>query len=187
MILLQLFIQFFKVGLFAIGGGLATLPFLYELQKNTDWYTLSDIANMIAVSESTPGPLGINMATYVGNISAGLLGGVIATLGLITPSIIIICIISNFLIQFEKSIYVKRAMHTLRAASVSLITAAGVGVMKVAFLKDNTFTISTLAANLAIKNILLAIAIFIIMKVWKKAHPIVMIILSGICGFLFKM
>ena len=78
-------------------------------------------------------------------------------------------------------------LSNYRAASVSLITAAGVGVMKVAFLKDNTFTISTLAANLAIKNILLAIAIFIIMKVWKKAHPIVMIILSGICGFLFKM
>lgn len=187
MIYIQLFYQFFKVGLFAIGGGLATLPFLYELQTNTGWFTLADISNMIAVSESTPGPLGINMSTYVGHISSGVLGGAVSTLGLITPSIIIICLISNFLARFKESKYVKRAMHALRAASVALITVACIGVMKVAFLKDGVFSFETVLSDLAIKNILLAVVIFVLMKVFKKVHPIVMILLAGACGFILGM
>ena len=90
----QLFWQFFKTGLFAVGGGLATLPFLQEMSRLTHWFTTTDIADMVAVSESTPGPLGVNMATYVGFKTAGFAGGAIATLGLIAPSIIILLIIN---------------------------------------------------------------------------------------------
>ena len=90
MLILELCFRFFCCGLFAVGGGLATLPFLYNISKETGWYTFSDISNMIAVSESTPGPMGVNMATYVGFTTAGPAGAVIATLGLITPSIIVI-------------------------------------------------------------------------------------------------
>ena len=90
MIYLQLFYEFFKIGLFAIGGGLATLPFLYNLSDKTAWFTHAQLADMIAVSESTPGAIGVNMATYVGYQTVGFFGGVIATIGLVFPSIIII-------------------------------------------------------------------------------------------------
>ena len=100
MIYLQLFWEFFKTGLFAIGGGLATLPFIYEMQAKTGWFTLDDISNMIAISESTPGPMGINMATFTGFTVAGIPGGIIAVLGLICPALVIIIIISNMLEKF---------------------------------------------------------------------------------------
>ena len=97
MIYLRLFLEFFKAGLFAVGGGLATLPFLSNMATSTGWFTHSQLADMVAVSESTPGPLGVNMATYVGYTVKGVPGAVIATLGLITPSVIIILIIALFL------------------------------------------------------------------------------------------
>ena len=103
MILLRLYFEFAKVGLFAVGGGLATIPFLQNMGANTGWFTSTDLTTMIAVSESTPGPMGVNMATYVGFETAGLPGAVIATLGLITPSIIIIMIIAGFLQKFRQS------------------------------------------------------------------------------------
>ena len=107
MILLELFFAFFKVGLFSIGGGLATLPFLYELTEKYDWITVSDISNLVAISESTPGPLGINMATYVGFLQSGVAGAVIASLGLVVPSTIIIIVIAKFLSKFKNSKTVK--------------------------------------------------------------------------------
>ena len=105
MIYLQLFWEFFKTGLFAVGGGMATIPFLYDLSDKTGWFTHNDLANMIAVGESTPGPIGVNMATYVGfltgmresGILTAILGAVTATLGLITPSVIVILIIAAIL------------------------------------------------------------------------------------------
>ena len=97
MIYLKLFWEFFKIGLFAVGGGMATLPFLQELSVRTGWFPQSLITDMIAVSESTPGPIGINMATYVGCNIAGLPGGIIATLGEVLPSVIIVIIVSKYL------------------------------------------------------------------------------------------
>lgn len=134
MIILQLFWEFFKTGLFAVGGGLATLPFLYRMSEATGWFTAGDIADLIAVSESTPGPLGVNMATYVGFKSVGLFGGVISTLGLICPSIVVIIIISRILEKFKESPAVQKVFYGLRPASTALITAAGLGVAKIALL-----------------------------------------------------
>ena len=102
MIYLQLFFEFFKAGLFAIGGGLATIPFLTDIGQRTGWFTSGELANMIAISESTPGPMGVNMATYVGFHTGGIAGGVIATLGLVAPSIIVILIIARFLQKFRR-------------------------------------------------------------------------------------
>ena len=112
-VFLRLFYEFFKVGLFAIGGGMATIPFLYDISNATGWFTHNDLANMIAVSESTPGPIGVNMATYVGFITGDKLGGtfsavlgaIVSTLGLITPSIIIILIIAAVLKNFRDNIW----------------------------------------------------------------------------------
>ena len=110
---LQLFWEFFKTGLFAVGGGMATIPFLYDMADKTGWFTRNDLANMIAVSESTPGPIGVNMATYVGFVSGlgeggtvgAILGAIISTIGLITPSIIIIMIVAAILSSFKDNIH----------------------------------------------------------------------------------
>ena len=129
MIYLRLFWEFFKTGLFAIGGGMATLPFLHDIGEATGWFTQAQLMNMLAVSESTPGPIGINMATYVGFTVAGVPGAVIATLGEVTPSIIVILIIAALLRNFRENRYVDRAFYGLRPASTGLIGAACVSVV----------------------------------------------------------
>ena len=94
MLYLRLFWEFFKTGLFAVGGGLATLPFLQDMSGRTGWFTHAQLADMLAVSESTPGPIGVNMATYVGFTTGGVGGALVATLGLVTPSVIVILIVA---------------------------------------------------------------------------------------------
>ena len=128
MILLKLYWEFFKTGLFAVGGGMATLPFLKNIGETTGWYTYSDLMNMLAVSESTPGPIGINMATYVGFTVAGVPGAITATIGEVTPSIIVILIVAAFLRSFRENPWVERAFYGLRPASTGLIGAACVSV-----------------------------------------------------------
>ena len=131
---LQLFYEFFKVGLFAIGGGLATIPFLSDMAGRTGWFSAGDLANMIAISESTPGPMGVNMATYVGFHTGGVVGGVIATLGLVCPSILVILIIAGFLKKFRESRGVDAVFYGIRPASTALIAAALVEVCSIALL-----------------------------------------------------
>jgi chromate transport protein ChrA len=129
MILLQLFWEYFKVGLFAVGGGMATIPFLYDLADKTGWFTHAQLADMLAVSESTPGAIGVNMATYVGYTTAGVPGAVIATLGLTTPSVIVILLVARALRQFRPNRYVEAAFYGLRPTSTAMIASAGVLVM----------------------------------------------------------
>lgn len=197
MLYLKLFVEFFKVGLFAVGGGMATIPFLYRLSDTTHWFSYNDLANMIAVGESTPGPIGVNMATYVGYITGmnnygvigALLGALIATLGLITPSIIIILIISHFLQKFRNNVLVERTFYGLRPASTGLIAAAGLNVfMRNLFVSKITFNNFFSAIN--IKGFILALVLVILTnfvpKV-KKIHPILFILFSAIVGIIFKM
>ena len=178
MILLDLFFAFFKVGLFAIGGGLATLPFLYELTEKYDWITVSDISNLVAISESTPGPLGINMATYVGFLQSGVAGAVTASLGLVVPSIIIIIVISKFLSKFRDGKIVKDVFYGLRAASTALIAVAGLGVARLAFFGEKVTDFFWQGAVLAV------VLFFAVKKL--KWHPIVFIAISAIIGVIFK-
>jgi len=131
---IKLYLEFFFTGLFAVGGGLATLPFLYEISARTGWFTNQDILNMIAISESTPGAIGINMSTYAGFVTMGIGGGILATLALISPSIIIIVMISKVLEKFRDSKLVQGIFKGLRPASTGLIAAAGLGVAKLALL-----------------------------------------------------
>ena len=198
MIYLQLFWEFFKTGLFAIGGGMATIPFLYEMSDKTGWFTHGDLANMIAVSESTPGPIGVNMATYVGfitgtnqmNFVTGILGAVIATLGLITPSIIVILIIAGFLQAFRKSKYVNSAFYGLRPASTGLITSAGVTVALSVVLFEEKLAEGFSAAAVNWKGIVLAAVLWIFINKVKKTkglHPIVFIAVSAVIGIVFAM
>ena len=178
MILLELFFSFFKIGLFAVGGGLATLPFLYEMANTHSWFDVELISDMIAISESTPGPIGINMATYVGYLNSGLLGAIIAPLGEVAPSIIIITIIAGFLKKFKDNEIVKNVFYGLRAASCALIAAAGLGVVKIAFFGE---TIKEFFWEGAIMAVILYLAIKKL-----KWHPIVFIAISAVIGIIFK-
>ena len=128
--LLHLSFEFSKVGLFSVGGGLATLPFLYHMGQKTGWFTAGDVSDMIAISQSTPGPMGINMATSVGYTIAGLWGAFIAPVALVIPSVIIIIMISHALNRFKDSILVADIFYGLRPASIGLIVTAGISVAK---------------------------------------------------------
>ena len=187
MIYLLLFINFFKTGLFSIGGGLATLPFLYEMSNRTHWFSTSDIADMIAISESTPGAIGINMSTYAGFKTAGYPGGVLATVALATPSMIIILIISGFLQKFKESRHVQNALYGLRPASIAMITTAGLNVAKVALINLDAFQASHNPADLFLwKAILLGIIIFGGQKLFPKIHPVAFIVFSAVVGVVFR-
>jgi len=189
MIFLQLFYEFFKTGLFAVGGGLATLPFLSDMADKTHWFTQDQLADMIAISESTPGPIGVNMATYAGYITAGVPGAIVATLGLITPSVIIILIIAGFLKQFRENKYVDAAFYALRAASTAFIAVSGISVVTISLLDVEAFKNSGLVLDLFnIQGIILAAVILFCTKHKKlgKLHPIVWIALSAVVGIVFN-
>ena len=189
MILLRLFWEFFKTGLFAVGGGMATLPFLYDMSARTGWFTQARLADMIAVSESTPGPIGVNMATYVGFETAGIPGAVVATLGLICPSIIIIILIARVLKQFRESKTVDAVFYGLRPCSIALIAAAGLLVARVTFLNQDALAAGFNPAELLRwKELLLAAVLFVLTRFvepLKKQHPVVFIDLSAAVGILF--
>lgn len=190
MIYLRLFFEFFKTGLFAVGGGMATLPFLYSMSDKTGWFSHGQLADMVAVSESTPGPIGVNMATYVGFTTAGVPGAIVATLGLITPSVIIILIIAGVLQAFRQNKYVDAAFYGLRPCSVGLIAAAGVLVLKLALLNTELFAQTGAWSDLVNGKGLILAALLLFLTRWckptKKLHPIVFILLSAGAGVLFS-
>lgn len=187
MTVLRLFWEFFKAGLFAVGGGLATLPFIYEIGEKTGWFTAADVADMIAISESTPGPMGVNMATYTGFTISGVFGAVIATLGLICPSIIIIIIISNILQKFRQSVAVQKVFYGLRPASTALIAAAGIGVVQISLLNMDYWKASGFGAGLFnYKCIILAAIIYVVYKKVKHS-PIFYIAAAAVIGIIFKL
>lgn len=178
MLYLELFAAFFKIGLFAIGGGLATLPFLQELARTKDWISMEDVSNMVALSEATPGPLGVNMSTYAGFLQSGVPGAIVASLSLVLPSLLIILIVSRVLDQFRDSQLVKTLFYGLRPASAALIAAAGWEVAKITF-----FALDFSAFFW--KNALLAIGIFILLQK-TKWHPVIFIAASAVIGILFQ-
>ena len=192
MIYLRLFYEFFKVGLFSVGGGLATVPFLTDMGSRTGWFTAGDLANMLAISESTPGPIGVNMATYVGFHTGGIPGGIVATLGLIAPALIVITIIAGFLKKFRESRVVDSVFYGLRPASTALITAALIQVCTIALM----FHEVPVPEYGVIKTqlfywpaIALAAVVFICLQIkpFKKLHPIVFILASAVAGIIFKL
>ncbi len=191
MIYLQLFYEFFKVGLFSVGGGLATIPFLEDLAVRTGWFTAADLADMIAVSESTPGPMGVNMSTYVGFTCAGVPGAIVGVLGLITPSIIVILIIAGFLQKFRDSKAVDAVFSGLRPASTALITAAGISVALIALSQQiELLTADGIPVTVPYwPAIVIALVVFLCMrwKALKKVHPIVYIGLAALVGIVFQL
>ncbi|MEG1858700.1 MAG: chromate transporter [Pseudoflavonifractor sp.] len=188
MIFLSLFSEFFQVGLFSVGGGLATIPFLQRMGVATGWFSPAELVNMIAVSESTPGPMGINMASYVGFTAAGPLGCAVATLGLITPSIVVILIVAKFLQRFRRSRIVDDVFSGLRPASTGLVAAAGIAVARIALMTGAAWTgLASLTGLFHWKGVLLAAAVFVCLQIkpLKKIHPILFIAASAVIGIVF--
>ena len=192
MMLLRLFYEFFKVGLFAIGGGMATFPFLTDLAAKTGWYTQAQLVDMVAIAESTPGPIGVNTATYVGFTVAGIPGALTATIGLITPSVIIILIIARVLARFRDSKLVQNVFYGLRPASTGLIAAAGFSVVLLALTGAQVDSVQGLLhwqGSIHWPGILLAAVLLMLtrrVKQTKNLHPVVFIALSAVVGIVFR-
>ena len=183
MTLLILCLEFFKTGVLSVGGGLATLPFLYEMADKYPWFTRAQLSDLIAVSESTPGPVGVNMATYAGYTTAGVPGAILATFSLVLPSIIVILIVARFLQRFQDSVIVQRVLSGLRPASVGLIAAAGFGILKLALQID-------LGADMWISWKALGAGFVIVglyMIFGKKLHPIAFIALGAVAGLVMQL
>ena len=198
MVYLRLFFEFFKTGLFSIGGGMATIPFLYKMSDATGWFSHNDLANMIAVGESTPGPIGVNMATYVGFVTGmeqgglpfAILGGIVATCGLFIPSFIVILIVASFLKAFRDSKYVNFAFYGLRPASTGLIAAAGISVLQSALLFPEEFANGFTLNGINWIGCVLAVVLWVLTNKVKKTkglHPVIFIAFSAIVGIIFKM
>ena len=184
MIYLQLAFEFFKIGLFSVGGGMATQPFLMDLTTKYDWYTASELANMVAISESTPGPVGINMATYAGYQAAGVAGSLAATLSLVAPALIIMIIIAKFLENFSENKTVKAAFYGIRPAVAALIGYAVWELLKIALI-----TIENGSIEINYLNVVICLGTLCLLQIKKlgKLHPLVWIVAGAIVGIVFKM
>lgn len=180
----QLFTEFFQIGLFAVGGGPATIPFLMDIPSRHDWYTRLDVVNMLAVSESTPGPIGINMATYAGYHAAGLAGGIAATLSLVLPSLIVIVVIAKLLENFSQNRYVRSAFGLIRPAVTGLIASAVLGIFQTAL-----FTAEDGSFQFPVFSLILCALFFVVMnlKVCKKIHPFFWMVAGAAVGLIFQM
>jgi chromate transporter len=173
--------EFFKIGLFSVGGGLATLPFLYQLADRYDWLSYETIADMIAISESTPGAIGVNMATYTGFQAAGIPGAVIATLGLAAPSIIVILIVARILTAFKESPLVAAVFRGLRPAATGLIAAAGFGVIRLSLYNGRA---PLWYDRIRWQELVLFALLFLLICRFKK-HPVWYILAAGVAGILW--
>lgn len=190
MIFLRLFIEFFKTGLFSIGGGLATIPFLKSMGQNLGWFDEKLLSNMIAVGESTPGPIGVNMATYVGytvgydnyGIVGALLGGFTATFALVLPSVLVVLVIARLLSAFRENRFVSRAFYSIRPAVTGMIASAAVMVIQSAVFTGN----GGILKSIDIKALVLFAGLLLFTnKV--KLHPILYILIAGVVGAIFSM
>lgn len=187
MIYLTLAYEFFKIGLFSIGGGMATLPFLMDLTEKYDWFTASELANMVAISESTPGPVGINMATYAGYNAAGVPGALISTLALTAPALVIIVVIAKFLENFSENTTVKAVFYGIRPAVAALIGYAVWELLKITLITVSNDSSHIMQINYL--NIFICIVFFALLQIKKlgKLHPIVWIAAGAFVGIICKM
>lgn len=184
MIWISLIIEFFKTGLFALGGGLATIPFLQDMIENYGWFDQAVLMDMIAVGESTPGPIGVNMATYVGYISTNsLLGGIVTTLSLVAPSVVIIIIVAQFLKKFKESKLVQSAFYGLRPAVCAMIASAALGIFITTMFQDSLISIK----NINMISLIVFLGLFLFTRWKKNLHPIVLIIGCAIIGIMLQL
>ena len=188
--LLLLFVEFFKTGLFAVGGGLATVPFIRDMGATYGWITEFELANIIAIAESTPGPIGVNTATYVGYLVCGIPGAILATLGLVTPSVIIIILVAKAIRKYSDSYLVRSLFRALRPAAIGLITAAGFSLLLTSLGVSANFTRFAFSANWYSLLKLGIYGVFTFFAFWKrtaKIHPLFFILAGGAIGAILSL
>ena len=171
MIYLHLILEFFKIGLFSFGGGYATIPFLYHISEIYRWYSLDELTQMVAVASITPGPVGINVATYAGLKSAGILGSVLATTSEMLPSLILVIIVSKLLKKFSDNFYVKSIIETLKPISCALLTAVAIGLLK---------------PSLGDIKAMILLAVLLVISWKSKKDPLFYILISAVIGVIIK-
>ena len=171
MIFLELFWTFFTIGAFTFGGGYAMLPLIQIEVVNKGWLSNDAVVNFVAVSESTPGPFAINMATYVGSEKGGILGAACATLGVVLPSFIIILIVAKCYDRFKQSKLVKGAMSGLKPAVIGMIGTAVLSIGKTVFVQPGLWVSACIFAVMAV-------------LAFKKVHPIIIVCISAAAGIL---
>jgi len=182
--LLYLFATFFRIGLFAIGGGLATLPYLFELADKSDgWLSREMIGDMLAVAQSSPGAVGVNLSAYTGVRYAGIPGAFTAVLGLVAPSIVIIIIVAKTLTAFKENTVVKSFMAGFKPAATALISVAGLGAISLSLWNSAA---QTWLYFIRWKESLIFLVFFILIFKFKK-HPIFYIIAAAIVGVALKL
>ncbi len=181
MIYILLFFTFFKIGLFTFGGGYAMIPLIQSEVTAREWATLEELVDFIAISESTPGPFAINIATYIGNQTGGLLGSVCATLGVVMPSFIVILLVAKFYNAFKNNKYVAGCLTGLRPVVIGLISYTVLSVAKTVFIPN---AITSLTALFTPAFIVAAVifAVMLVLLLWKKIHPIFIVIGSAAAG-----
>ena len=167
MIYLQLIFEYFKTGLFSFGGGYATIPFLYHISANHGWYSAKQLSDMIAVSSITPGPVGVNVATYSGYATAGILGAILATSAVVLPSLIIVVSVAKLLAKFRENKYVQAAIYALKPAGCGLLAAIAINLFR---------------ENITHIWAYILFAILIIMSLKVKKDPLIYLGLAAIAG-----
>lgn len=182
MIYLELFLTFLKIGAFTFGGGYAMLPLIQEEVIAHNWMEQQELIDFIAVSESTPGPFAINMATYVGSEVGGFFGSMCATLGVVLPSFVIILIVAKCYDKFKESKVIKGCMSGLKPAVVGLIGAAALSIASTVFI-PNGFSVA-MFSDLGFYLSLVIFAISVVLA-FKKLHPIIIICISAVLGIIF--
>lgn len=185
MSIFSLCLRFFLTGLFAIGGGLAGIPIMQQLIVDKGWIAPEMFYNMVAVSESTPGPIGVNMATYIGFESFGVFGGIIATLSLTLPSFIIILLISRYFVSVQDKPLVKNGLYGIRAAVAGLIASAAWKILSVTIFTPANFLQNPSVLTLFdFRQLIIFAVIFALYRIFKK-HPILYILFGAVCGMVF--
>ncbi len=183
MIYIRLFIEFAKIGLFSIGGGMATIPFLQDLSRRTGWFTIRQLTDFIAISEATPGSLAINLATFAGYETAGVAGSILATLGIMFPALILITAMASLLHRFRENRYVERAFYGLRPCVLALIGSAFLGLVEVTMFKPD-LGLSDLLSGINLKAVVIFLAVLALMNIrrLKEMHPVFFLGISAVAG-----
>ena len=194
MIYLQLFLEFLKIGLFSFGGGYATLPFLYHMSETYGWFSLSELSRMLAISSITPGPVGLNVATFAGFKTAGIIGSITATFAIMLPSFAIVIFISKMLKKFSDNFYIKSALYALRPAAAAMIAAVGVRLFSgsivlnmpknpSSFLNSLSNGFLTPGEYIDIRAFMLLVFLFIL-SLRLKRDPLIYLLIGAVFGIL---
>ena len=181
-----LYFEFFKIGLFSLGGGYATLPFLYHMSEQYHWFSPVELTQMLAISSITPGPVGLNVATYAGFKTAGIIGSIIATSAIMMPSYFMVVAISKMLKKFRNNFFVESALYALRPATAAMIGAVSIRLFKDCAIRSmsfNSFSFAKITSFLDIKAIVLIICLFIFSFYYKK-DPLIFLLIGSVAGII---